>query len=61
MEAPSSRAKKEDYPKLMCCKVLLTVEGVVDLRIPRCRHSLTTSLDCPRVSGRGVGAKHKDF
>ena len=35
MEAPSPRVKKEDYPKLTCCKVLLTVvEGVVDLGIP---------------------------
>ena len=29
------RAKKEDHPKLMCCKGLLTVDAVVDLRIPR--------------------------
>ena len=39
------RAKKEDCPKLMCRKVLLTVERVVDLRIPK--YSLTTSNVSP--------------
>lgn len=38
------RAKKEDHPKLMCCKGLLTVEAVVDLRIPR-----TTSNNSPLI------------
>ena len=28
------RAKKEDHPRLICRKVLLSVEGEVDLRIP---------------------------
>ena len=38
---------KQDHPKLMCCKVLLTVERIVDLRIPKCKYSLRTSNFSP--------------
>ena len=57
--------KKEDRPmQVNVMKVLLSVEGDVDLR---CKYSFTTSsfspliFDCPGGGWRSLGAKYKYF
>ena len=48
--SPSTVEGKKGGPsKLMCLKVLLSVEGLVDLRIPRCKYSFTASSFSPLI------------